>query len=164
MKIRISSVVNDSIVDGKGIRLAVFTQGCIHNCQGCHNPQTHDLNGGEEVDVKKIIELIKENPLLDGITLTGGEPFLQAEQSAKIAEAAHSLGLNVWTYTGFTYEEIMASHNDDFIGLLKETDVLIDGKFILSERSLELKFKGSKNQRIIDVKKTLESGEVTQLF
>ncbi|MGL4790930.1 MAG: anaerobic ribonucleoside-triphosphate reductase activating protein [Anaerotignaceae bacterium] len=158
MKIRISSVVNDSIVDGVGFRLAVFTQGCTHNCEGCHNQHTHDLKGGKLVDVESIVELMRENPLLDGITITGGEPFLQSEQCGYLAKMAHSLNLNVWTYTGYTYEELMT--NEAFKPLLDNTDILIDGKFQQELRTLELRFKGSKNQRIIDLNQTRETGEI----
>ena len=164
MKIKVSSVINDSIVDGPGIRLAVFTQGCIHNCPSCHNPQTHDINGGKETTTERIIEVMAENPLLDGVTLTGGDPFVQAKECSEIAKGAHNLGLNVWTYTGYTYEQILNSGNKDFLSLLGNTDVLIDGPFILSERSLNLKFKGSKNQRVIDMKKTRETGIITEFY
>ena len=164
MKIRISSVVNDSIVDGAGLRLAVFTQGCLHNCPNCHNIHTHDLCGGKETDTEKILNLLAENPILDGVTLTGGEPFLQAKECAEIAKKTHEMGLNVWTFTGYTYEELLDANNLDFMELLNNTDVLIDGRFEKDLRSLELKFKGSRNQRIIDLKKTLEKGEIVELY
>ncbi|MCQ4726088.1 anaerobic ribonucleoside-triphosphate reductase activating protein [Anaerotignum faecicola] len=164
MKIRISQLVNDSIVDGTGIRLAVFTQGCIHNCPGCHNPATHDVNGGIESDTDKIISIMKENPLLDGVTLTGGDPFVQPKQCGLIAAAAHKIGLNVWTYTGYTFEEIQEINDPDFNNLLENTDILVDGRFIESQRSLELKFRGSRNQRIIDMNKTRETGVLTTIY
>ena len=160
MKISLSGITGDSIVDGPGIRLTIFTQGCPHNCPGCHNPQTHDPNGGSWGDTDDIIAAMAENPLLDGITLSGGDPFMQPAECAELAKGAHRCGLNVWTYTGYTWEALWKENDPAKSALLKETDVLIDGPFMLAERSLELKFKGSRNQRTIDVKKSLETGEV----
>lgn len=155
MRIRLSQVLGDSIVDGIGLRLVIFTQGCNHKCKGCHNPETHSITGGKEVSVEKLLKLISEDKLIDGITLSGGEPFLQAKECAYIAEKVKEMGLNVWTYSGYTFEQILNSNNEDFLNLLKNTDVLVDGKFILEQRSLDLNFRGSKNQRIIDVEKSL---------
>lgn len=160
MRISLSGVTGDSIVDGPGIRLTIFTQGCPHHCPGCHNPQTHDPSGGSWGDTEDILQAAAENPLLDGITLSGGDPFMQPVPCLALAEGAHKLGLNVWTYTGYTWEALWAENDPEKLALLKETDVLVDGPFLLAERSLELKFKGSKNQRTIDVKKSLETGEV----
>ena len=152
MDIRVFGIEGDSIVDGPGIRLAVFTQGCIHNCEGCHNPESHDPNGGKLIDTDRIIKFASENPLYDGVTLTGGDPFYQPVPCAVIAEGVKKLGLNVWTFTGYTWEQIMNSGNEDFMRLLKTSDVLVDGRFEKDKRSLELKFNGSTNQRTIDVK------------
>ena len=160
MEIRIFGTVEDSIVDGPGIRLTIFTQGCPHHCPGCHNPQTHDPNGGSWGDTEDIITAMAENPLLDGITLSGGDPFMQPKECTELAKGAHQHGLNVWTYTGYTWEALFTENDPDKIALLKESDVLIDGPFLLAERSLELKFKGSRNQRIIDVKKSLEASKI----
>lgn len=160
MKISLSGVTGDSIVDGPGIRLTIFTQGCPHNCPGCHNPQTHDPNGGSWGDTEDILAAAAENPLLDGITLSGGDPFMQPVPCLELAKGAHKISLNVWTYTGYTWEALWQENDPEKIALLKESDVLIDGPFLLAERSLELKFKGSRNQRTIDVKKSLEAGEV----
>ncbi len=157
MKIRISGIVNDSVVDGPGFRLAVFTQGCPHHCAGCHNPQTHDFEGGREIDTQEIIEKLRGNPLLDGITLSGGEPFCQGAACAELASAAHALGLNVWTYSGYTYEQLLAGDAEQR-ALLAETDVLVDGPFVLPQRTLELRFRGSANQRLIDVKASAAAG------
>lgn len=157
MKIRISGIVNDSVVDGPGFRLAVFTQGCPHHCAGCHNPQTHDFEGGREIDTQEIIEKLRGNPLLDGITLSGGEPFCQGAACAELASAAHALGLNVWTYSGYTYEQLLAGDAEQR-ALLAETDVLVDGPFVLPQRTLELRFRGSANQRLIDVKASTAAG------
>lgn len=160
MRIKLFGTANDSIVDGPGIRYAVFTQGCPHHCEGCHNPNSHDVNGGYWEDTENIINKIKRNPLLDGVTLSGGEPFLQAKACAKIAEKAHEAGLNVVTYTGFVFEELLekASEENGFMKLLESTDILVDGRFELDKRSIDLNFKGSSNQRLLDVKKSLAEG------
>ena len=160
MRISLSGVTGDSIVDGPGLRLTIFTQGCPHHCPGCHNPQTHDPDGGSWGDTEDILAAAAENPLLDGITLSGGDPFMQPKECTELAKGAHKYGLNVWTYTGYTWEALFTENDPDKITLLKESDVLIDGPFLLAERSLELKFKGSRNQRIIDVKKSLQAGEI----
>ena len=157
IQIRIAGIEEESIVDGPGIRLVVFTQGCSHKCRGCHNPQTHNYHGGYEIEIDDIIKMIESNPLLDGITISGGEPFEQAYGASKLAKSVKKLGLNVITYTGYTFEEIIsnASHDERFRDLLLETDILIDGRFEISERDLTLPFRGSRNQRIIDVKNSL---------
>lgn len=159
---RIASVVQESIVDGPGLRFTLFTQGCPHRCPGCHNPMTHDPNGGSEISVQDIITEMLKNPLTDGITFSGGEPFAQAADCAIIADAAHTAGLNVWTYSGYTFEQLLSlSENDEGIrNLLKKTDVLVDGPFILDKRSLAIKWRGSTNQRIIDVQNSLKTGNI----
>lgn len=160
--ITISGTVNDSIVDGKGLRFTIFVQGCLFRCKGCHNPETHRLTGGYDVKIMDLIEEAKKNPLIDGITISGGEPFLQARECAMLAALAQRNGLTVWTYTGFTYEEIMARDDYDFMHLLIETDYLVDGRFIEEKKSYEARFRGSTNQRIIDVEKTLRCGKVVE--
>ena len=160
MRISLSGVTGDSIVDGPGLRLTIFTQGCLHHCPGCHNPQTHDPDGGSWADTEDILAAAAENPLLDGITLSGGDPFLQPVPCLALAEGAHKIGLNVWTYTGYTWEALWEENAPEKIALLKETDVLVDGPFLLAERSLELRFCGSRNQRLIDVKKSLAEDKV----
>lgn len=152
-KIRIAGIEEESIVDGPGIRFVIFTQGCNHHCIGCHNPETHSFDGGELVDIENIVNKIKENPLLDGITISGGEPFEQSLECSILAKKVKALGLNVVTYTGYTFEEIL--RNKKFRDLLLQTDLLIDGKFDISQKSMMLHFRGSTNQRIIDVKKYL---------
>lgn len=161
-KLRLAGVIKESIVDGPGIRFTVFTQGCPHKCKGCHNPQTHDFNGGYESCVENIIEEIKKNPILQGVTLSGGEPFAQAKALTRLAKEVHKLGLNIMTYTGYTFEQLVAGFdkNPEWKTLLEETDILVDGPFILEQKSLMLHFRGSKNQRLIDVKKSLEAGTV----
>lgn len=162
-KIRIAGFVNDSITDGAGLRFALFTQGCPHNCKGCHNPQTHDVNGGYEIELSEILKQIDENPLLSGVTLSGGEPILQADKLVAFAEEIKKRGLNLALYTGFTFEQLQAKNSVAINQLLSYVDVLIDGKFELDKRSLDLKFKGSSNQRIIDLQKSLKENKVIEM-
>ncbi len=154
--IRIAGIIKESIVDGPGIRMVVFAQGCKHKCPGCHNPETHSFNGGTLVTVDSILELAKKNPLLDGITFSGGEPFEQAEAFAVLAQEVKKLNLDIVTYTGYTYEYILenSSRHRGWGALLDKTDILVDGRYEANKRNLLLKFRGSENQRIIDVKRT----------
>lgn len=154
MDIRLSGIVNDSIVDGPGFRLTVFVQGCPHNCRGCHNPQTHDVNGGYMADTDDILAMARKNPLLDGLTFSGGEPFLQPLPLADLAKKAHLAGYNIICYTGFLYEQLIG--DAEKMKLLENVDILIDGPFVEEEKSLLLAFRGSANQRLIDVKRSLE--------
>jgi len=160
MDIRIAGFENDSIVDGPGFRLAVFTQGCPHHCPGCHNPETHDFAAGTVVDTEKIVQQMLDNPLLDGLTLSGGEPFCQPEPCAELARAARNANLNVWAYSGFTFEQLQTM--PEVQNLLREVDVLVDGRFELAQRTLDMRFRGSKNQRLIDVKRSLEEGHAVE--
>ena len=162
IQLRTAGIINESIVDGPGIRMVIFTQGCLHNCPGCHNQHTHSFDAGELIDTDKIITGIKNNPLLDGITFSGGDPFEQAAACAVLAGEVKKLGLNVVTYTGYTYEELIGHipQNPGIAELLENTDILIDGPFILKEKDLLLKFRGSANQRIIDMNRTRKEGAV----
>lgn len=164
MKIRLaSSLTQDSIVDGPGLRTVLWTQGCLHACPGCHNPDTHDLNAGMEVDVQDVIAKMREIKLQKGITLSGGEPFLQPEPLLLIAKEAKELGWDVWSYTGFRYEWLLDKRNPRYEAnraLLEYVDVLVDGKFVLEKKDFRLKFRGSSNQRVIDVRKSLENNSV----
>lgn len=162
MLIRVAGIQQDSIVDGKGLRFVVFTQGCPHHCPGCHNPETHSLYGGRTMDTSEIIEQINANPLCDGLTLSGGEPFLQPHACAEIAKAVKKRGMDVWCYTGYRLEELNTMHNAD--ELLKEVDVLVDGRFILARRSLNLDFRGSSNQRVIDMNTYRNTGIIELLY
>ena len=159
MKIRVAGIVPESFVDGEGIRFTIFFQGCLRNCFNCHNPATHDLNGGKILDTEEIISTIKKNPLLTGITLSGGEPILQIAPAAELARAAKNLNLDVWCYTGYKLEEIPSTAEE----LLRNVDVLVDGEYIDELRDLELNFRGSKNQRVIDLKKSRELGKIILL-
>ena len=153
---RISAIVKESIVDGPGLRYVVFVQGCPHRCTGCHNPGTHDLAGGTEMSAAELAadlrQALDDNPLLQGATLSGGEPFLYADELADFAEHARKMGLDVWTYTGYTLRELAAknsSHAPGIARLISMTDTLVDGRFEAEERTLEMRFVGSRNQRII---------------
>ena len=147
--IRIAGLVPESVTDGPGVRFTIFTQGCPHQCSGCHNLHTHDPNGGYQVAIDEIIDQIQRNPLLDGITFSGGEPFLQAANLTKIAHACQKWNLAVMTYTGYLYEDILASDNADWQALLRETDILVDGPFVQELTTTILPFRGSSNQRLL---------------
>lgn len=166
MNIRVAAdLQTDSIVDGPGLRAVLWTQGCSHNCKGCHNPQTHDFNGGVSVPVEMVCEEISKLEYHTGITISGGDPMFQPEACNIIAEFSKNIGLDVWVYTGFTFEELisMSKHNDIYEKFLRNIDVLVDGKFEIENRNLNLLFRGSTNQRLIDVKKTLETGVITTI-
>lgn len=162
IKLAVPIIQSDSIVDGEGIRSVIWTQGCPHKCPGCHNPQTHNTNEGIELDIEEIKSQIDALTGQDGITFSGGDPMIQPKACAEIAKYCHSKGLNVWCYTGFTYEELikLSQVNSTILEFLKQVDVLVDGKFLLSEKSYDVVFRGSKNQRLIDVKKTLKAGNI----
>lgn len=150
---RIFGLVQDSIVDGPGLRFVCFVQGCPHNCHGCHNPESHDPDGGTEMSVEEVVSIMLSNPLTSGLTLSGGEPFEQARDCCELAKAAHGYGLNVWGYTGYTLEYLQAHGNQNQKALLEEIDVLVDGRYVEELRSLSLEWRGSSNQRIICLKK-----------
>lgn len=156
---------SDSIVDGPGLRTVIWTQGCAHHCKGCQNPQTWDFNGGGLVSVDDVLEAIDELEYQTGITFSGGDPMYQVEACDRIAAYCKDKGYNIWVYTGFTYEEVLklSEKNPTYMDFLKKIDVLVDGRFILEQRDLNLLFRGSRNQRLIDMPKTLESGKVVLL-
>jgi len=159
---RIAGLQEESVVDGPGYRLAVFTQGCPHRCPGCHNPATHDASAGTETSVEALIDRLRSSPLHSGLTLSGGDPFMQPVACAELARKARALGYSVWTYTGWTFEELLSRNQADEMALLHESDTLIDGRFVLARRTLELPFRGSSNQRIIDVAPSLASGRIIE--
>lgn len=194
--LQLAGIMGESIVDGPGIRFAVFCQGCPHHCEGCHNPETHPFEGGTPVRVGKLMELIEKDPLLKGVTFSGGEPMCQAPSFLELAKAVKAKGLDIVIFTGYRYEDLlehtggscgMDSERDnaragsdnagndgkeyllklvdkDAAGeLLELTDVLVDGPFVLEERDLTLRFRGSRNQRLIDLNKTRENGEIVLL-
>ena len=154
----LAGIVNDSIVDGPGIRMTVFAQGCPHHCQGCHNPETWTFGCGTPMEEERILEIVRTNPLCRGVTFSGGEPFAQAEGFAKLAKLLKEKGYEVASYSGYTFEQLI-NGTDAQKELLRSIDVLIDGPFVLAEKSLEVTFRGSRNQRIIHVPKSLSAGE-----
>lgn len=163
--IRLSGIAYESLVNGPGMRRVFFSQGCNHKCSGCFNEDTHDFSGGEDRDMDELIKDVLENPILKGVTFSGGDPFERAEEFAYMAKAFRKAGLNVWSYTGYTFEYILENMNKrlGWKELLDNLDVLVDGKFDETKMEDGLKYRGSTNQRIIDVKKTLKIGEVVTL-
>ena len=161
IKLAVPYIQKDSIVDGEGIRSVIWTQGCPHHCPGCHNPETHDFKNGYDLEITEIIDEIDKLEGQNGITFSGGDPMMQPEACTILAKYCHKKGLNVWCYTGYKYEELIeiSKKKPAILDFLKQIDVLIDGKFILSEKSYDVIFRGSKNQRIIDVQKSLEQKE-----
>ena len=162
--LRVAGFSKESIVDGEGYRYVIFVQGCNHKCPGCQNPETWDFNAGtvyDEDKLKEILNEISEDPIIDGVTLSGGDPFYQAEACVELVKAIKTLRpeLNIWAYTGFVWDELIK--DPDRLELVKYCDVIVDGPFILGKRSLDVLFRGSTNQRLIDVKKTLEVGNIT---
>jgi anaerobic ribonucleoside-triphosphate reductase activating protein len=163
--IRIAGVIKQSIVDGPGLRFVVFTQGCPHACPGCHNPDTHDFAGGYDCRVADILAAFDENPLLRGVTLSGGEPFCRAVELIPLVREIRRRGKNVWCFTGYTLEQLLAMAGlDPAIGeLLRLIDVLIDGPFLLEERDLTLQFRGSENQRVLNLPASLAAGQAVPI-
>lgn len=160
-QLRIAGTVRDSITDGPGLRYTIFVQGCPHHCEGCHNPQTHDFNAGKVVDIKTLFDEAISNPLLCGVTFSGGEPMCQAKALAELAQMFKDSGVDdIACYTGYTAEQLLEDKVPDAKLLMQKLDVLIDGPFVKSLRCYEAKFKGSSNQRVVDVAKTLQSGKV----
>ena len=157
--IKIADILSDSIVDGPGIRAVIFCQGCPHHCPGCHNASTWPFEGGTPMDEKEILALIKKNPLVRGVTFSGGEPFSQAEGFSILAALLKSEGYEVACYTGYTFEELFSNGTVAQRKLLETIDILIDGPFLLSQRTLDLVFRGSRNQRILNVRESLLKGK-----
>jgi anaerobic ribonucleoside-triphosphate reductase activating protein len=150
--LRVNGIVEESIVDGPGLRFTVFTQGCPHKCPGCHNPQTHDASGGYDVDAETLLARFALNPVLSGVTFSGGEPFEQPEALAELAARVHALGGTVVVYTGYTIDRLhtLAAQNRAVDALLEEADILVDGPYVESLREIDSGYKGSSNQRVLD--------------
>jgi anaerobic ribonucleoside-triphosphate reductase activating protein len=155
----------DSIVDGPGLRTVIWTQGCHHHCKGCQNPQTWSFKSGGLIPIKEVLKEIDKLEYQSGLTFSGGDPMYQPYACNEIAKYAKKKDLNIWVYTGFTFEELINLSKKDpiYLEFLKNTDVLVDGRFILEERDLSLLFRGSRNQRLIDIQKTLQNNEITLL-
>lgn len=168
--IRVADIYKESIVDGEGYRMAIFLQGCNHHCKGCHNPQTWDFNGGTEMNVSDIIDMYNPD-IMDGITLSGGDPFFQADKLQELFKYCEDKSISLWTYTGFIFDEFLkyinnepcdSRINDSMIEMLKYTEVVVDGPFILEQRTVEALYRGSTNQRLVDVKKSLDENKVIE--
>ena len=155
MTFRMYGYEPNSYVDGPGVRLAIFFQGCLHRCEGCHNPGSWPMYGGEKRDTEDFKKMMVSDPLLSGVTLSGGEPFLQPLAALELARFAKTKGLSVWCYTGYTFEQII-EWEDNRKELLKHVDVLVDGRFEQDTASMELSWRGSANQRLIDVPESLK--------
>ena len=160
--LELAGIVTDSIVDGPGIRTCVFCQGCPHHCEGCHNPETWEFGCGTPMAEERVLEIVRSNPLCRGVTFSGGEPFAQAEGFSKLARLLKDAGYEVASYTGYTFEQLLhgTPAQKELLTLL---DVLIDGPFVLAERSLQTPFRGSRNQRILHVPQSLASGQAVQI-
>ncbi|MEG2403425.1 MAG: anaerobic ribonucleoside-triphosphate reductase activating protein [Oscillospiraceae bacterium] len=155
--INIAGIASDSIVDGPGIRVAIFTQGCPHHCEGCHNPSTHSFGIGKDTTVQELYSIVKANPIARGVTFSGGEPFAQCEGLCELAKLLKADGYELAAYSGYTFDELI--QNEAQKALLQQLDILIDGKFVLAQRNLGLRFRGSENQRIINVPQSLANGK-----
>ncbi|MCM1259413.1 MAG: anaerobic ribonucleoside-triphosphate reductase activating protein [Prevotella sp.] len=166
MKIRLAGEIEESIVDGPGIRYVVFTQGCPHHCKGCHNPETHDFNQGNLVDVNALIEKMKKYPYMSGLTISGGEPFVQSPAVLELIRAYQALypRKNILLFTGYTYEELCAFYQPEIDEILSRAHYLIDGRFVLDKRDISLVYRGSTNQRIIDLQATRAKGSLVEKY
>lgn len=163
MQIRLASEMTyDSIVDGEGIRTVIWTQGCIHNCPGCHNPHTHSFSEGFLKDVELVCDEIAEIEFHDGITLSGGDPFCQIDACLEIAKFCQNKGLNVWCYTGYKMEFLLerCKKEKKLKEFLENIDVLVDSPFIMELKSYNVPFRGSSNQRLIDSKNSVKLNKV----
>lgn len=161
--INLFGIAEDSIVDGPGIRTVFFAQGCPHHCKGCHNPESWPFSGGTSMDEEKLCQIARSNPLCRKVTFSGGEPFAQAEGFSKLAGLLKACGYEIAAYTGYTFEYLQEHGTDAQRQLLSSIDVLVDGPFILELKSLELYFKGSRNQRVLDVKKSLAQNKPVEI-
>lgn len=164
MKLQIAGFLDNSLVNGSGIRAAVFVSGCRHNCDGCHNKEMQSYDYGDAVEIDEVYERIMKNvPLIKGVTFSGGEPFDSAKGLSILADKILDAGLNLWCYSGYTYEEILNSDDEYKISLLNKIDILVDGKYKKELNENALRYTGSSNQRIIDVKKSIKEGKIIKL-
>ena len=155
--IRVLDIIEDTMVDGPGFRTSIYCAGCRHACPGCHNPQSWDFNGGHEMTTEQLMRIIEADPYAN-VTFSGGDPMYQAAGFAELARAIHErTNKDIWCYTGFTYESLISEEQRE---LLENIDVLVDGPFIQRLHDPDLLFRGSSNQRLIDVPKTLYAGEI----
>lgn len=162
IQLRVAGIVKESIVDGPGLRYTLFLQGCPRRCKGCHNPTTQPFDGGKIMTLKEILNDIEKNPLIHGVTFSGGEPFCQSRELAPLAKELKKRGYSLMAYTGDLWENLILDVKNS--ALLGSIDILVDGPFVIEKKSLDLHFKGSSNQRIIDVPKSLQSNRVIEIF
>lgn len=171
--LRLAGIVRESIVDGPGIRFAIFCQGCPHDCPGCHNPETHDFAGGNDCSIDKLLEEIDKDPMLTGVTFSGGEPMCQPVAFSALGKEVKKRGLDITIFSGYTLEQLMERAKGKGSGkdlspeerkataeLLLMTDILIDGPYVAAKRDLTLQFRGSSNQRVIDLTRTRKCGKI----
>lgn len=163
--VRLAGILYESLVNGPGIRRVIFAQGCRHNCKGCFNPHTHSFDSGNLMNMDDIVNDILQNPMLGGVTFSGGDPFEQSEKFAYMAKRIKENKLNIWCFTGYTFEQLQKNkeNNPGWDELLKSIDVLVDGKFEEAKKDDHIKFRGSTNQRIIDVQESIKKGSVSIL-
>ena len=156
-ELKILSIAEGTSVDGPGLRTSIYFAGCCHHCEGCHNPQSWDINNGKPTTIDALLEVIRYNEF--PVTFSGGDPFFQIEAVTELAhQIKQQLGYNIWCYTGYLWEEIL--QHEEFMPLLQYVDVIVDGRFVLSQRNISLLFRGSNNQRIIDVQQSLSTGTI----
>ena len=156
--LRVLSIIEDTTVDGPGFRTCIYCAGCTHACEGCHNPQSWNRGGGEEMNIGHIMQVIKADPFAN-VTFSGGDPMLQAEAFTALAkEIKRQTKKDIWCYTGFVFESLLKMKEQR--ELLQWIDVLVDGPFIKSQKDLSLLFRGSSNQRLIDVQQSLQQNKV----
>lgn len=160
--IRLAGIAENSLVNGKGLRKVFFSQGCSHHCEGCFNQHTWEFAGGRMFDMDELVQKVKDEPFLDGVTFSGGDPFQQADKFAYLAKKLHEANINIWAYTGYTFEELMklAQTNPHIKQMINNVDVIVDGRFMKDKMSENLKYCGSSNQRVIDVKSSLNENKI----
>ena len=160
--IRLAGIAENSLVNGKGLRKVFFSQGCSHHCEGCFNQHTWEFAGGRMFDMDELVQKVKDEPFLDGVTFSGGDPFQQADKFAYLAKKLHEANINIWAYTGYKFEELMklAQTNPHIKEMINNVDVIVDGRFMKDKMSENLKYCGSSNQRVIDVKSSLNENKI----
>lgn len=164
MMIKLAGIERHSAVNGPGVRYVVFTQGCPHHCPQCQNPETWNPEGGKEYPLETLLNDILATNYIDGVTLSGGDPFVQSEALTVLCQELKKKGLNIWSYTGYTYDELIRGDAGPYaLELLKNLDVLVDGPFVISLLSKECLFRGSTNQRLIDVPRSLREGKAVDV-
>lgn len=162
-KIRVGGIIDNSLANGKGLRMVLFLSGCLHKCEGCHNKELQDFDFGVDMTEEEIFARIEKNAgVIKGITLSGGDPMEQPAKLINLCRKIRALDLDIWCYTGYSFEEVLKS--EEKLALLKEVDVLVDGRFDLKLKSEKVKYRGSSNQRIIDVKESLKTNEIVEII